>query len=292
MQTIKIASTFTADRITPAYVMLSSVKCNKQPDTEVDWLLFIEPTEQYDIGYCSDYVADLQSPDFRIHICDASIWYDGIKLPLPILYVRCLFPKILDGLDRVLYLDIDVINVRPGLEELWAMDFGGKDLIAAADIQVMLYKPCEADKHNTSNQEYFNGGVLLMNLDGMRADGTGDGLASWCKAWDHKILKCMWHDQTLMNYMFKDKVTIMPSMWNNQLFNATVKTEPVFQYYMEKAEGYPAALASLQHAKLIHFCGINKPWNPKAAKTGALAPVYMDHAVVIWNEAVLKYAKR
>ena len=86
-------------------------------------------------------------------------------------FFRTLIPKFLDS-DRAIYLDTDIL-VNLDINELWTVDLEGKPLAAVPEFftgfptkGVMNFSPCR--KNFVDPHDYFNAGVLLMDLDQIR----------------------------------------------------------------------------------------------------------------------------
>ena len=74
--------------------------------------------------------------------------------------VRCCYPELFPGLDRILQLDVDTIVVD-NIDELWDLDMSRK-WIAMAEEKFTTNHPYGI--------QYFNCGVAMMNLDQQRKD--------------------------------------------------------------------------------------------------------------------------
>ena len=81
-------------------------------------------------------------------------------------YYRLKLPSILVELDKVLYLDCDVI-VNTSLKDLYDTDI--TDYYAAGVKDIAMTSSGYVPKLENNNI-YFNTGVLLLNLDKMRKD--------------------------------------------------------------------------------------------------------------------------
>ena len=86
-------------------------------------------------------------------------------------YFRLFLPELYPQYDKVLYLDSDVIVVGD-ISELYNIDMG-TNLVAAAPDDIIQYNKVFQDYAElvvgvAKYQNYFNAGVLLMNLDELR----------------------------------------------------------------------------------------------------------------------------
>jgi lipopolysaccharide biosynthesis glycosyltransferase len=84
----------------------------------------------------------------------------------PATYYRMALPELMPQLSRVLYLDADILVLRD-LRELWETDLAGRPVGAVKDEMIsraLVAKGRPAD--------YFNSGVMLIDLDLLRASGA------------------------------------------------------------------------------------------------------------------------
>ena len=114
--------------------------------------------------------------------------------------------------DKAIYLDADVV-VLGGLAGLWELDMGGKMILAAADRKIRcLREDCPWPIPDT-DAPYFNTGVMLMDLRGWReADAESQAMRLAGEAGE----KCQWYDQTVINYLLRDRIGMLPEEWNWQ----------------------------------------------------------------------------
>ena len=97
------------------------------------------------------------------------------------IYYRIFAAKYLpDTLERVLYLDPDIV-VRQSLRELYEMPMGTAFFAAATHIRGFLHRFNELRLDMDEDSPYINSGVMLMNLQALRAEQdthrrNGDGM--------------------------------------------------------------------------------------------------------------------
>lgn len=131
--------------------------------------------------------------------------------------VRCFLTKILDE-KKVIYLDVDTL-VDKNLDDFWNMSLQG-NYLAAKD----------------EKQNYFNSGVLLLDLEKIRLSGMDDQAIDLLKT-----CKFIFPDQDVLNIVFRNHVFRMPQKYN--------------------------AIGSAKYDKIYdtdisirHFAGVIKPW--------------------------------
>ena len=162
---------------------------------------------------------------------------------------RLFLPEILKGLDKILYLDIDIL-IQGDVGELYDLELGdnvfaGKrtrlrtwaSMIKPITRATLHFSPDVAwdvrrRLHDTADltARTFNAGILVLNLKLMRSENfTVEHL--------YLVEQCRMNDQDVFNIYSKNRVLEIDSVWNHvpsQDFN----DEP----------------------KIIHWAGPSKPW--------------------------------
>ncbi len=157
-------------------------------------------------------------------------------------YYRFIIPKVLNKIDKIVYLDSDLV-VNSDLVELFNVDIGENYIGAVQDI--IGYE--NQERLNLNSERYYcNSGVLIMNLKAMRNDNISERLINWTN--ENKEL-IMWPDQDVINVVLEDKIYYLDLSWNLQEF-------PNAPYDFDK-EDIDKAVKS---PKIIHYIGHIKPW--------------------------------
>ena len=113
-------------------------------------------------------------------------------------YARFLLAEILPH-KFVIYLDSDILCLR-GIEEFYTYWDQKSAIVAARDPKQTINKDWP-EKQVTAPKDtmYFNAGLILLNLDWMRAHLTLDVVSTLVERFGMANLK--YHDQTILNYM-------------------------------------------------------------------------------------------
>lgn len=165
------------------------------------------------------------------------------------IWYRILLPELLPELPRVLYLDADTL-VLQSLSALWATDLG--DCIVGA-IHNPLYPWSSTRFLNTlslkSAADYFNSGVLLMNLDQWREEHVTDQLRAFVTAHPEAML---WPDQNALNAVLRDRWLRLSATWDAQdvYFHLASARLPTVSEDVRKIRSDPA---------VVHFIWPFKP---------------------------------
>lgn len=172
-------------------------------------------------------------------------------------YYRLCIPDIFKQVDKILYLDTDVI-VLDDLSKLYRTDLK-KNLIGAV-IDYGMYRILTGTDQVRKLRYYrkgcrafdFNSGVLLMNLKQMRLEN----FTSRCFDLLDKIKKPLFHDQTILNIAARGCVHFLPEKWNTD-----------WRYTLDKYKKTLQPLAQkwcreiFTKRKILHYLSPTKPWH-------------------------------
>lgn len=292
--TIMIGSTATLDRLDKVYILLNSIKANKQASTVIDYTLFLKVSKQSDWDLCTAdqlyaYFAPLQSDTFHLHIENVDFFKYLVNTPYRdhMYFAKCLFPYYFQT-EKVLFLDVDIVMMRSGIEELWESDLSDYYVGAVVDPTWQCCQSYQHDRLNTGTNNYFNAGVILFNNSYIRDTGMEAKLSHWCLHWDYHELQYICYDQTLLNYLLKERVKLLNFKYNNTLLASLGLAKDAYAHVLS-AFGYLNPLDSLQNAVFVHFCGSKKPWNREALACTTEEYPYKEEAVQLWSSLYNKY---
>ena len=176
--------------------------------------------------------------------------------------LRLLLPELLPELDKILYLDCDII-VRQDLARLWEEinlgdNYLGAVYEAAIEGQAERFRALGCDP-----AKYFNSGFLLMNLKQMREENVSEKLLEACR-----VPYLEFPDQDALNQVCQDRVLPLSPLYNSIRTFFIPKYKPDFvRQYGEELWG------KVQHEATIHYTG-GKPWNLFTVQFGAWWRVY------------------
>lgn len=188
------------------------------------------------------HLEDLHHPSARSY-CVASI-AALLKFELP---------RLLPRLDRVLYLDGDII-VRQDLYDLFATPLNTFCACAVKDSGQIYSR----NRMRTSIPGYFNSGVMLMNLKAMREEGMPDRLIEAKRVSDNSQLM----DQDVFNQVLRDRVGLLDIKYNFLYINLL---RAIGKFTMEKLNrAFGSTYKDLEdinrQAFIVHFASKDKPW--------------------------------
>lgn len=148
---------------------------------------------------------------------------------------------------RVIYLDSDVIVLRD-IRELWNADLNSCALGAVDDTFTTPKQFAARWNLPHQDQRYFNSGVLLIDLDRVRKEGTFRKAMQFVADNDRSV---QFSDQDALNWAQWGKWQPLPYQWNAQRMNvisSLTANMPPDQRFDEHLPG------------IVHFVGPEKPW--------------------------------
>ncbi len=184
------------------------------------------------------------------HVVDESL-LEGVQFRInrPLTkaaYYRILLSSTLKDIEKVLYLDCDMI-ILGKVRELFELEI--KNYALAAVIDNMPYDNCHQMQLSLPiNAHCFCSGIMLINLDYWRLHKIEPQLLDFAK---RKRNPLYLHDQDVLNYVLANQWFMLPPKWN---VNPTdIKYSSYFRIYHYKE--------MIFSPKVIHYCsGISKPW--------------------------------
>ncbi len=181
----------------------------------------------------------------------------------PAALLRLDLGELLPDLDRVLYLDADILalaDIRP----LLATDLGGAAAGAVQDFGLhaalaeeaitgqpdFILHVRDALGWDTGNFTYVNSGVLLLDLAALRREGFGEQAGRLVMENPHRF---RWRDQDALNLLLRGRIALLDPRWNSMVW--FLEREPRRHFADRTA-------TALQRGDpwLLHFSGPSKPW--------------------------------
>ncbi|CYU95869.1 glycosyltransferase family 8 protein [Streptococcus suis] len=156
----------------------------------------------------------------------------------PEVYFRMAFASLLPDLDRILYLDSDIL-AQKDLQPLWETPLDGAYMAAVSEPPSEGGFDYRRSIGMTDPTYYFNSGVLLMDLKKIREDKI-----------ESLLFEC--------GHAIKDKIRLQDQDIINVALEGKIKAlDPIYNYgYMERQ----ANLRKEADIVLNHY-SLEKPWN-------------------------------
>lgn len=165
-----------------------------------------------------------------------------VRISLGALY-RLALPKLLKNIDRVIYLDTDIL-VQIDIYDLYNISFDKFYLLAVSDDENMrnLYIKTRYYKNAGLNYRlYFNSGVLVLNLKEIQKFNLLNNSLVKLQQFNK------FADQDILNIIFKDKVKFIDDKFNTLVDIQNLSDDSIEKFLNKKA--------------ILHFAGYLKPWN-------------------------------
>ena len=168
------------------------------------------------------------------------------------MYYRLLAAQLLpEDMDRIIYLDPDILVINP-LTPLWRLDMGGKLFAAAAHTGMTELANNVNRLRLGTERNYFNSGVLLIDLASCRAEVKPEEIFSYVSEHAEELLL---PDQDILNALYSSRILELDdALWNYDARN--------FKNYLMRSNGAADMEWVIENTAVLHFCGRAKPWKP------------------------------
>ncbi len=180
-------------------------------------------------------------------------------------YLRLLLHRLLSGVEKVLYLDVDIL-VRESLSPVWHMDLG-RNLLAAVKGPVNLQEKWEWNSSRSywkllegARGGYINSGVLLMNLEEIRRRQLDE---QWERLAEEKLY---YQDQDILNITCQGSIAYLSPKYNRLAY---LEEKDFGQFVTEGIYTREEEQEALQSPAIIHYAG-DKPWKRYDTNLGSL----------------------
>lgn len=206
------------------YILDGGLNNNQKADIEL-----LKNIKDFNIEYISiDYNDFKNCPMLK----DKDTEHKDYHVTLPT-YFRFKLASLLPDIDKLLYLDCDVI-VRNSLRELFAVSLKDKAAAMVEDVE------SKKESSRLGIKQYFNAGVMLINLDYWRKNDIESKLFDYALNNADEIL---WQDQDVINIVLNEKIKPINVKWNYQYF--------LYENINPK---------KLSDCEILHLAGRFKPW--------------------------------
>lgn len=193
------------------------------------------------------------------------------------MYYRLIIPEIFSFIPKVIYLDCDIV-VMNDLRDLYDIDLNDAIIGAARN-------PINKGMHEYLNKklsfpykEYFNSGVLLININNFIAKKIKEKCLDFLYV--NKELACP--DQDALNVVCQGGVRYLDQSWNFQWHHCvTQKNKPLMTPLVEDEKA--DYMKAKENIKILHYTSNIKPWNSPGQeqsvhfwKYAKQSPFFMD----------------
>lgn len=162
-------------------------------------------------------------------------------------YLRLFSASLLPSLEKVLYLDVDMV-INGSLKELWNMDISKYSCAAVYDAIISYSMTKNILGYDYYREGYANSGMLLLNLTYWREHQVQRRICVYLK--NHPVRLC---DQDVLNIILHGTIKFIHPKWN--CHTGYFSFPPLVRNDQKK---YIKSL--WRGAKIVHFTGPAKPW--------------------------------
>lgn len=153
-----------------------------------------------------------------------------------------------EAVSRMLYLDSDIL-VQGNLKELWQTDLQSHPVAAVEN-----YSPTACQDIGLPRPEYFNSGVLLMDLTLWRQESLHCQVNDYAR---ENAASLKFVDQCSLNAVLQGRWQRLAARWNQQSDVYKVMTRDYLGCGYTPEELHEAFV----NPGIVHFIGARKPWN-------------------------------
>ena len=250
MESMRILVTLDEAYLPPLQVLLTSLYVNHPGETMEICLLHA--------GIPAGQLLPVKRQCERFRFVLREVEVDGAVFagaPVTRQYPQAMYYRLLAGQllpeerERALYLDPDTLVIN-SLRPLWELDLNGRLFAAAAH-------SAYAELVNNLNQvrlktdrEYFNSGVLLMDLAAGRREIQPEAIFRYAQEHAKELVL---PDQDILNALYASRILALDDyVWNYDARN--------YNTYLLRSAGIRDLDWVMAHTAVLHFCGKAKPW--------------------------------
>ncbi|MDO4554786.1 MAG: glycosyltransferase family 8 protein [Lachnospiraceae bacterium] len=192
------------------------------------------------------------------------------------MYYRLLASTVLpSGIDRILYLDPDILIINP-VKDLYDMELNG-NLFGAGIHEDVIGMTEYMNKVRLSAYDaegYFNSGVLVMDLKEQRDKIYPEDIYAYVEKHKNELIL---PDQDILNGLYSDRI----EPFDDSMYNYDARK---FQRYLLLSKGVKTIDWVMEHTAVLHFCGRNKPWKPYCKNRFALLYKHYEKKCKAWEK--------
>lgn len=186
-------------------------------------------------------------------------------------YLRLMLHRLLQEVDRLIYVDVDVL-FQDHLLEIWQTDMTDC-VLAAVKGAVNLSDKWEwnSDRPYWNHLEgmrgrYINAGVTLLNLYEIRSRNLEKAWNEWAKE------KLYYQDQDILNITCQGAIRYLPPRYNRLAY---LEQKDYDRFVNEAIFTRQECEEAMDHPAILHYAG-DKPWKRYDTNLGGIWWDYVD----------------
>lgn len=247
---IHIALAADSNYIIPITVVLQSLFDNNRGEDLIIYLLYLEGTlKEKDLNFLADFTQQRKGVFIGLEVKQEQIeGFPETRHGKATLLRLCL-PNLLPDLDKILYLDGDIV-VNGNLLELFQSDIDSYYVAAVKDSASAYNIGYQTSMGIESSHFYYNAGILLLNLTALRRVDLAGQMNLFTQKNFGRISA---PDQDFLNYICQKKTLYIPPKYN---MNYALEKDIIAKIW-DKKEVKEAKTSPV----IVHYIGPIKPWS-------------------------------
>lgn len=196
--------------------------------------------------------------------------------------LKFFIPNIFKNLDKILYLDSDII-VQKDLSDLYQTNIDNyyagviKDTLTVKNPNHLLKLSC-------FNKNYFNSGVMLLNLKKMRENDIANKMINYRLTVEQHFM-----DQDTFNVIIGENVKFLSYRYNFlNYYLSVLDKHQLSLLFEEDLSKYNSDKNLYQNCTIIHLGGKEKPWKYNLGYLSKLYENYYKQTCFSENKLSLK----
>lgn len=179
-------------------------------------------------------------------------------------YYRLMLPSLLTDIDKVIYLDVDMI-IKKDLLELFRTNIDDYYIAGVKNPHGYI---CKDENFNWADylgiksiDQYINSGMLVMNLEKMRKDNLEKRFLDFINNKITRNKAILLHDQDVINAVCYNKIYHLPCKYNVMLhYKAKNIDEFNNNKWLRKCYDKNEWVEAHESPYILHYSGWKKPW--------------------------------
>lgn len=248
---MNILVTLDSNYIKPLKVMLKSLFINNQKEKFAIYLMHSSISEE-ELSDIKQFIVENGDGLFIITIKDE--YFN--EAPIMMHYTKEMYYRLLafkflpSSLDKILYLDPDILVINE-IRKLYDLDISNYLYAAAFHDRISVKELNRLRLFPYDIEEYFNSGVLLMNLSLHREKINEKEIYEFVEKNKSRLIL---PDQDVINALYSKNFKKI----DEKLYNYDPR---YYWYYKFISKGSIDMDYIINNTSIIHFCGKKKPWN-------------------------------
>ncbi|MGI6706312.1 MAG: glycosyltransferase family 8 protein [Clostridia bacterium] len=268
---MNILVTLDSNYIVPLKVMLKSLFLNN-PDEKFAIYLMHSNLNHDELNDLNDYIAGHGSQLNIVQVDEDCFTNAPVHLHYTKeMYYRLLAFKFLpQDLDRILYLDPDILVINP-IHELYNTNIKGYLYAAAYHDFISINRINKIRLNPYEIKAYYNSGVLLMNLELQRQTIDENEVFQFVERNRSKLIM---PDQDVLNALYSRKIKTL----DEKLYNYDARYYRYYKFISNRIWDMEHVICN---TVILHFCGKKKPW--RKDYSGKFHALYKHYQKLAFN---------